>query len=70
MPRFLVGCVGLLAQNDATGFLGHVLQIDIEAFAVLVTPGGTDARPVGLLAFASNVKEPVARTDWGVGLCF
>lgn len=36
LPLSLVsGLLCRFAQNDAPGFLGHVLQIDVEALAVL-----------------------------------
>ena len=59
--------LGLLAQHDAASFLGDVFQVDVEALAVLVRPSGADARPVGLLALACDVKQPVSRAVGCVG---
>jgi hypothetical protein len=54
-----VAFLGLRLPNDQAAVQGQAAQVDVEALAALVAPGGTDLSPVGIVAFTFDYVNRV-----------
>jgi hypothetical protein len=66
-PRWLLGCRGLslvglrLSDDDLRAVEREEVELQVEALAVAMRPGGTDFAPVTALAVLGHGIDPVAR---------